>query len=127
MRTRHLPREARAPAIDAYGDGGFRIGGVRKDGATLILDGSARSWRDAPADAGALTPEHFADLISAQARPDMVVLGAGERLIHPPAAVRKAFRDAGIGLEVMDTGSACRAYNLLAGEARRVYAALLPV
>jgi uncharacterized protein len=122
-----MASEFRVPAIDAYGDGGFRIGGVRKEGATLILDGSARSWRDAPRDAGALTPEHFADLIGAQARPDMVVLGAGARLIHPPAAVRKAFRDAGIGLEVMDTGSACRAYNLLAGEARRVYAALLPV
>lgn len=122
-----MPREARAPAIDAYGDGGFRIGGVRKDGATLILDGAARAWSGAPFDASALTPEHFADLIGAQARPDMVVLGVGERLIHPPAAVRQAFRDAGIGLEVMDTGSACRAYNLLAGEARRVYAALLPV
>jgi len=122
-----LPPDVRAPAIDAYGDGGFRIGGVRKDGATLILDGAARAWRDAPEDAAGLTPGHFTDLLNAQARPDMVVLGAGERLIHPTAAVRKAFRDAGIGLEVMDTGSACRAYNLLAGEARRVYAALLPV
>ncbi|WBQ13861.1 Mth938-like domain-containing protein [Hyphomonadaceae bacterium BL14] len=122
-----MPHDVRAPAIDAYGDGGFRIGGVRKDGATLIFDGAARAWRDAPGNATALTPEHFSDLLNAQARPDMVVLGAGERLTHPPAAVRKAFRDAGIGLEVMDTGSACRAYNLLAGEARRVYAALLPV
>ena len=122
-----MPSDLRAPAIDAYGDGGFRISGVRKDGATLILDGAARSWRDAPADVSALTPHHFADLLKAQAKPDIVVLGAGERLIHPPAAVRQAFREAGIGLEVMDTGSACRAYNLLAGEARRVYAALLPV
>lgn len=122
-----MPSDLRAPAIDAYGDGGFRISGVRKDGATLILDGAARSWRDAPAHAGALTPYHFTDLLKAQTKPDIVVLGAGERLIHPPAAVRQAFREAGIGLEVMDTGSACRAYNLLAGEARRVYAALLPV
>ena len=57
----------------------------------------------------------------------MVILGVGERLIHPPAAVRQAFRDAGIGLEVMDTATACRTYNLLAGEGRNVAAALISV
>ncbi|MCC5997377.1 MAG: Mth938-like domain-containing protein [Oceanicaulis sp.] len=122
-----MPAETRVPAIDAYGDGGFRIGGVRKEGATLILDGAARAWTGAPGTPGVLSPEHFSDLMNARARPDMVVLGVGARLIHPPAGVRRAFREAGIGLEVMDTGSACRAYNLLATESRRVYAALMPV
>ncbi|KAA5804747.1 hypothetical protein F1654_01720 [Alkalicaulis satelles] len=122
-----MASELRVPAIDAFGDGGFRIGGVRKDGATLILDGAARAWTGAPDSPAGLAPEHFDDLIGARLRPDVVVLGAGARLVHPPADVRRAFREAGIGLEVMDTGSACRAYNLLASEARRVYAALLPV
>lgn len=112
------------PPIDAFGDGGFRIAGVRKDGATLITDGAARGWSvsDQP-----LTADDFTIFLDRKDRPDMVILGMGERLKHPASDVRKAFREAGVGLEVMDTATACRTYNLLAGEGRNVAAALLPV
>ena len=112
------------PPIDAFGDGGFRIAGVRKDGATLIVDGAARPWTR---DGEALAPSDFKAFLDRSDRPDMVLLGTGERLKHPPAAVRQAFREAGVGLEVTDTATACRTYNLLAGEGRKVAAALLPV
>ena len=112
------------PPIDAFGDGGFRIAGVRKEGATVILDGAARAWS---ADLSTLSEADFAAFLDRSDRPDMVVLGMGARLRHPPANVRQAFREAGVGLEVLDTATACRTYNLLAGEARRVAAALFPV
>ncbi len=122
-----LPRNATGsslPPIDAFGDGGFRIAGVRKEGPTLIVDGAARPWslKGEALDLGDLKL-----FIDRPDRPDMLVLGMGERLIHPPASIRQAFRQAGIGLEVMDTATACRTYNLLAGEGRNIAAALLPV
>lgn len=112
------------PPIDAFGDGGFRVAGERKDGATLIVDGAARAWAVEPSQ---ITASDFDVFLDRTDKPDMVVLGMGERLTHPPAEVRRAFREAGVGLEVLDTATACRTYNLLAGEARRVSAALLPV
>lgn len=114
------------PPIDAFGEGGFRVAGTRKEGHLLILDGAARAW-SVSGDPKALTVEDFQRFLLAQDRPDMVILGVGPRLIHPAPAIRKAFRDAGIGLEVLDTATACRTYNLLAGEARRVCAALIAV
>ncbi|OAB56599.1 hypothetical protein AY599_23955 [Leptolyngbya valderiana BDU 20041] len=123
MRRRETPAYA-VPPIDAFGEGGFRIAGARKEGSQLIVDGAARPW---PADPDALTPEDFRVFLARDDRPDMVVLGVGPSLKHPPAAVRKAFREAGVGLEVLDTATACRTYNLLAGEARRVCAALVAV
>ncbi|WP_440959485.1 Mth938-like domain-containing protein [Oceanicaulis sp. LC35] len=122
-----MPRNANSislPPIDAFGDGGFRIAGVRKEGATLIVDGAARGWTR---QGDELSVDDLRIFLDRPDRPDMLVLGVGERLIHPPASVRKAFREAGIGLEVMDTATACRTYNLLAGEGRNIAAALLPV
>lgn len=127
LKGARLPRNASGtglPPIDAFGDGGFRIAGVRREGATLIVDGAARAWTR---QTDHLSVEDLATFIERPDRPDMVILGVGERLMHPPADVRQAFRSAGIGLEVMDTATACRTYNLLAGEGRNIAAALLPV
>lgn len=122
-----LPRNASGtdlPPIDAFGDGGFRIAGVRREGATVIVDGAARAWARQGEELSVTDLRLFIDRPD---RPDMVILGVGDRLVHPPATVRQAFRQAGIGLEVMDTATACRTYNLLAGEGRNIAAALMPV
>lgn len=111
--------------IDAFGEGGFRVAGRRHEGGVWILPGVVRPWE--ARDPAMLAREDFAPVFEARERPDIVVLGVGERLKHPPADVRRALRDIGVGLESMDTPTACRAYNLLAGEARRVFAALMAV
>jgi uncharacterized protein len=59
-------------------------------------------------------------------RPDIVLLGAGERQEFPRARIRAAFGTRGIALECMGLGAACRTYNILAGEARKVLAGLFP-
>ncbi len=123
-----MPREihpgTQAPPIDAFGDGGFRIAGVRSDGDTLIALNEVRPWSRR---GDILTADDFAAFLSADDKPDMVLLGMGARLTHPPAEVRQAFRQARIGLEVLNTATACRTYNLLAGEGRSVGAALIAV
>lgn len=70
-----------------------------------------------------LTEEHFTQLAASQ--PELVIFGSGERLRFAPPAFMRALMQKRIGIETMDTLAACRTYNILAGEGRRVVAALL--
>ncbi len=78
-----------------------------------------------PQDFGALAAEHFAMI--AVLRPEIVLLGTGASLRFPSPALLAPLYDAGIGVEVMDTGAACRTYNILMAEGRAVAAALLMI
>lgn len=57
--------------------------------------------------------------------PEVVLLGTGAKQVFPSAAARAALLRRGIGIEAMDNAAACRTYNLLAGEGRRVVAAIM--
>ena len=70
-----------------------------------------------------LTESHFEML--ATSRPELVVFGSGARLRFAPPALLRTLMQHRIGIETMDTLAACRTYNILAGEGRRVMAALL--
>lgn len=70
-----------------------------------------------------LTEEHFTTLATTE--PELVIFGSGARLRFPPPAFMRALMQRRIGIETMDTLAACRTYNILAGEGRRVIAALL--
>ena len=107
------------PPIDAYGDGGFRIDGTRHDGAVLMLDDQVEAWGVDGLDA--LSIADFATFLERDDKPDMVIFGVGPKMRHPNPEIREAFIQAGIGLEVLDSATACRVYNMLAGEARRIY------
>ena len=115
-----------APQIDTYGDGGFRLSTGRHEGSLLILRDEARSW---PVRSMAeLAPAHFAEVIEAgRGEVEFVLLGAGAANALPPRAVREALQRAGIGLEFMDTPAACRLYNILTAEGRKLAAALIAV
>ena len=113
------------PGVEGLGSGGFRIGGVRHEGSVLILDDRVRPW--SPRSLGELGPEHFAEIVAERASAEFVLLGTGASQSLPPRAVRQALQAAGLGLEFMDTAAACRLYNYLAGEGRRLAAALIAV
>ncbi len=115
-----------APTIDAYGQGGFRLSGVRHDGSLLILGDAPRAW---PVNALAdLTLEALQPVLNAgRAEVEFVLLGTGARNGLPPREIRDALKAAGIGLEFMDTAEAARLYNLLTSEGRRLAAALIAV
>ena len=115
-----------APSVDAYGDGGFRLSGVRHEGSVLIVQDEARPW---PVQALAdLTPESLAEVFAAGPREvEFVLLGVGRVNALPPRPVRDALAKAGIGLEFMDTPTAARMYNVLTAEGRRLACALIAV
>jgi uncharacterized protein len=104
--------------IESYGPGFFRIGGQVLRGAVLISPWSAQGW-DGLADTA--TPLTLADRI------DVLFVGMGAEISHVPPEFRAALEDAGIGVEAMNTPAACRTYNVLLSEGRRIAVALLPV
>ena len=80
-----------------------------------------RDWP--PHDVTSLRVEHLAALF--ELGPEVVVLSTGERQQFPPVALRAEFATRKVGLEVMEVGAACRTYNVLVGEERKVLAAIL--
>ena len=114
------------PVIEAFGGGGFRIAGERCEGSVLILDDAAQPWPVAAM--AALQPAHLRAILDAPREVvELILLGAGPTVALAPRAVREAVQAAALGLEVMSTPEACRMYNYLAGEGRRVAAALIAV
>ena len=118
----------RAP-IDAYGNGGFRFADMSHKGSILCLPSAILAWPEADAlgSAGELTPAHFASVFAERDRIGFLLLGTGRRQVFPSRELRQAFRDAGLGLDAMDTGAAARTYNVLLAEGRPLAAALLAV
>jgi len=86
----------------------------------LTIDHIIRDWQ--PPAVEALAPADFAAVLALE--PEVILLGTGARQRFPPPAMAAAILRQGIGLEVMDTPAACRTYNVLAAEYRRVAAAL---
>ena len=116
----------RPPSIDAYGGGGFRVSGERVEGSILILNDALRPWPVPSREA--LGVDDLAAVLAAGAREvEFLLLGIGPKAAPAPPEVRKALEASGMGLEVMDTATACRLYNVLAAEGRRLAAALIAI
>lgn len=116
--------EARPP-IDSYGGGGFSLGGVRHVGSLALHFDRMQDW--APRAPGDVTPEALAGFIEAAGSMDVLLIGMGLDIANLPPATRAALDAAGIGYDLMSTGAACRTYNVLLAEDRRVAAALIAV
>lgn len=104
--------------IEGYGPGFFRIGGEVIEGGALIHAAGARGWGGY---------EDIETVTAMAAEIDFVLLGTGDSMTPVPAAFRAALQEASIGIEPMASPSACRTYNVLVSEGRRVAALLLPV
>lgn len=106
----------------AYGDGYVDVNGTRHhDNVVVAADAVTPGWFRGSLQA--LGPEHLAPL--AEGRPEIVLLGTGSAFRFPHPSVLAPLYQAGIGVEVMDTRAACRTYNILLAEGRRVVAALI--
>ena len=121
--TPHI-RESRV-IIDGYGDGGFRVNGDRRDGALVVLEDHAVSI--AATDLESLTLEMLQPLFDASDSLDVVIFGMGERMAFIPVNISQKLQALNIGSDPMDTGAACRCFNVLVTEDRRAAAVLLPV
>ncbi len=113
-----------AATISGYGPGWIAIAGERISHSLILNANGARTPWDCDS-FDHLSAEHFARLIQASPLPELVVFGSGERLRFPRPQWLRPLIEAGIGIETMDTPAACRTYNILAGEGRRVVVALL--
>ncbi|HTH17151.1 MAG TPA: Mth938-like domain-containing protein [Magnetospirillum sp.] len=111
--------------ISGYGDMGFTITGIRHEGSVLVLPTRTLPW--AVASVADITLENLAPLLEAEPRPTVLMLGCGKSTTMPSREVKAALRAAGIVVEPMDTGAACRTYNVLLTEGRDVAAALIAV
>lgn len=104
--------------VDGYGPGFFRIAGEIHEGPVAILPSGVTRW-------GGM--DDHAPLAGAAGLIDVLFLGTGAETAHPPASFREAVESVGIGLEFMASPAACRTYNVLLSEGRRVGLALIPV
>lgn len=120
--------------IQGYGDGRFMVAQIVHDGAVIVMPELTVPWAvgwsrtaDAAGVIGALSIDSFTPLFENRDVFDILLIGCGPKQIFVPPALRQALRDKGPVVEMMDTGAACRTYNLLLAEERRVAAALLPM
>jgi uncharacterized protein len=117
----HEQRATHLNTVTGYGPGYIEVNGIRHAGNLILGTTSVQRW-----DVGRfelLQPEDFDPVLRLE--PEVVLLGTGlrQRLAHPRLTAHLA--GFGVALEAMDTGAACRTYNILAGDGRRVAGAFL--
>lgn len=104
--------------VDGYGPGFFRIAGEVVAGAVVILPSGVFEWSGY---------DDRARLIAAAAEIDVLFVGTGGEIAQIPADLRRALEGAGLGVEIAASPAACRTYNVLLSEGRRVGLAALPI
>ena len=109
--------------IQAYRPGLFRIAAIEHRGSVLVFPTRVLAWtpsRLEDVDAASLEP-----VAAAEPPVEVLLLGTGARFALPPPALRSALRARGVVIEAMATPAACRTFNVLLAEDRRVAAALI--
>lgn len=118
----HLPQPA---LIDAYGDGGFRFGGMSHRGSLLCFPDGIWAWP--VGDLKQLNEDALAAVFDRAQTLDFFLIGAGRDPWPLPEVLRQRFRDLSLSVDTMPTGAAVRTYNILLAENRRVGAGLIAV
>lgn len=124
-KTLPTPDFSQVQLIRSYGPGHFMISDREWRSPVLVTPGRTAVWNVARAEDLAL--DNLAALQEAPTPTELLVVGCGPRAVFMPPALRASLKSAGLSLEVVDTGSACRIYNVLLAEGRRVAAALIPI
>lgn len=108
--------------VTMYDDDIIQING-KNFNASLII--SSQQLKDdwSPRSPTELISEHFDPII--QLKPEVVLIGTGHKLIFPSIEIYSELIKRGVGVEFMDTGAACRTYNILNGEGRNVVCGLI--
>lgn len=117
MRLNEIDFGAAQP-IEGYGPGFFRLGGEALEAPLVIAPGQTARWQglDDPA-----------PLLALAGQVDVLFIGTGPEIAPLPAALRTTLEEACLGIEIMSSPAACRTYNVLLSEGRRIAVALLPV
>jgi uncharacterized protein len=117
------PDASNAYSIQSYSDEGVVVNGKLQTGPMVLCAiKGPQAWSSACFDD--LTQASFDALVAF--KPELVIFGSGQRLRFPPPRLLQGLIQHGIGVETMDSGAACRTFNVLAGEGRQVVLAYLP-
>jgi uncharacterized protein len=111
--------------IQSYGEGRFRIAGTDHAGSVLVFPDRTLAWPVIAMDGVNL--DSLLEVTRPGVRVEVLLVGTGLRMALLPADLRAALRTHGVVVDAMDTGAACRTFNVLLAEERRVAAALIAV
>jgi uncharacterized protein len=111
--------------LEAYGNGGFRFGGMSHRGSILALPSGVQAWP--VRSVSEIGEAALAPIIAEAEAIEILLLGTGDQPAFIEESVRAPLAAAGIRLDAMQTGAAARTYNVLIAEDRRVAAALIAV
>ena len=108
--------------VTMYDEDTIQVNGKDFNHSLIISSQQLKSdW--APHSVEELANEHFSPII--QLKPELVLIGTGDKLVFPPVETYAELIRQGVGVEIMDTGAACRTYNILSGESRHVVCGLI--
>jgi uncharacterized protein len=119
----HQDSSSASNLIRSYATGEIKINDATFKGPVIVSNSAIEPGPHIAA-AEELGPAHAAAVLALE--PEVVLLGTGPRQLFPAPEFGAAFLRAGVGFEVMDTGAACRTFNVLVSEQRRVVALLIP-
>lgn len=111
--------------IQGYGEGRFRITGVAYEHPVIVFPEHTLPWDVGSVDD--MTLDNLGAVFAHQPQVDILLIGCGRRMMPVPPSLRVEMRERGVTADSMDTGAACRTFNVLTLEDRRVAAALIPV
>ena len=117
----HLASGEGLQLFTGYGAGYVAVNRVRYEKCVVVSPQAVSEWGVSGFDA--LTAADFGFI--AELTPEIVILGTGATQRFPAPELARALAASGVGVEAMDSKAACRTYNILAAEARKVVAAIL--
>ena len=117
----HLARDAGLQLFSSYGAGFVAVNGVRYEKCVVVSPLAVLEWVVTGFDALTLADFGFIESL----KPEIVILGTGAAQRFPRRDLMRELAAAGVGVEIMDSRAACRTYNILATEGRKVVAAVL--
>ena len=114
------------PVVSGFtGSGGLRVGNRQVEGGLLLTSDDALDWSPPPLED--MTLSALGKVLPRDPVPEFLLLGTGTTLNHPPRAFVREIEALGMGIEVMDSKAAARAWGMLRQEARQIVAALMPL
>lgn len=121
VRVTHEGRQV----IQSYGGGGFTVSGTRHGGSVLVFPERTLAWPVATA--ADVQGDVLAPVFAPEAAVDLVLVGLGSAPGILDKVLRERLKQARVAVEIMSTAAACRTFNILLGEQRRVVAALIAI
>jgi uncharacterized protein len=111
--------------IQGYGEGGFRVAGQKHSGSVIVFPERTISW--AVSNHTDVSVDSLAAATGSRQPAQILLVGCGPKFVPPPVELSNGLREYGFALEWMDTGAACRTFNVLLFDDRAVTAALIAV